>query len=62
MIKTNAKIFCYISVVLTEHLLDNLRMLYSFKVMYVTNFIIINAKMNLLCKNIISPHGKLNFY
>ena len=32
------EVFCYISVVLTEHLLENFQVLYSFKVLYVSSF------------------------
>ena len=63
MVKADAKIFfCYISVVLTEHIVESLHIFYSFEILYVTNFTMMNEKITLFCKNIALSHVKLNFY
>ena len=43
-LKKTQESFCYISVVLTEHMVENLYISYSFRIQYVTNFTIINEK------------------
>ena len=40
----------------------NLHLFYSFEILYLPNFVIIKEKITLLCNNIVSSHGKLNFY
>ena len=40
----NARNFCYISVVLTEHLFGNLHVFHSFKVPYVSTLIIVKEE------------------
>ena len=43
-LKKTQESFCYISVVLTEQMVENLHISYSFRILYVTNFTIINEK------------------
>ena len=43
-LKKTQESFCYTSVVLTEHMVENLYISYSFRILYVTNFTIINEK------------------
>ena len=62
MVNVDARLFCHILVVLAEHIFENLQILYFFKVLYVTNFTVINKKMTLPCKNLVLSHGKLIFY
>ena len=61
MIKVDAIIFLLNSVVLRDHMVENLHIFYSFEILYVTNFTTINEKVTLLCKNIVLLRGKPNF-
>ena len=44
MVKVDAIMFCCISAVLTEYVFENLHIFYSFKILHVTNFTMINEK------------------
>ena len=62
MVKLEARLFCYISVVLTEHMFENLYIFHSFKILNVTNFTMINEKVTPFYKNMVLSNDKINFY
>ena len=45
MVKVDATIFCCISAVLTEYVFENLHVFYSFEILHVTNFTMINERL-----------------
>ena len=61
-LKYTQEFFGYISELLTEHMFQKMLFgFYSFKVLHVANFTMINGKTTILCKNVVLWHGQLNF-